>query len=101
MARLLIQPSACSYEMHIGSIKLLDYYGGYNEIKPDDYFASGIVLEEMKSDPCWKFPHRFYCVEDRWELKKEQLKKRVLSLSSLRRPEPTKTAAQQLQSGIA
>ena len=74
-----------SYEMHIGSIKLLDYYGGYQEVKPDDYFAAWLVLEEMKSDPCWRFPHRFYCVEDRYELKKQQQTKRALAN---RRPEP-------------
>ena len=45
-----------SYEMHIGSIKLLDYYGGYQEVKPDDYFAAWLVLEEMKSDPCLALP---------------------------------------------
>ena len=48
----------CRYEMHIGNIKLLDYYGGYNEVQPDAYFAAWMVLEEMKSDPCWKYPHR-------------------------------------------
>ena len=49
----------CRYEMHIGNIKLLDYYGGYNEVQPDAYFAAWMVLEEMKSDPCWKYPHRW------------------------------------------
>jgi hypothetical protein len=46
------------YEMHIGKIKLLDYYGGYNEVDPEAYFGAWMVLEEMKSDPCWKYPHR-------------------------------------------
>lgn len=63
------------YEMHIGKIKLLDYYGGYNEVDPEAYFGAWMVLEEMKSDPCWKYPHRFYCVEDRFEVKKQQNKR--------------------------
>ena len=73
----------CRYEMHIGNIKLLDYYGGYNAVTPEAYFAAWLVLEEMKSDPCWKFPHRFYCVEDRFEVKKQQSKRSLAH----RRPE--------------
>lgn len=69
----------CSYEMHISSIRLLDYYGGYEDITPEQYFAAQIFLEEMKSDPCWKFPHRFYCVEDRFEEKKKQMVKKLMA----------------------
>ena len=60
------------YELHIGAIKLLDYYGGYEEVSTQDYFAAQIVLEEMKSDPCWRHPHRIYCVMDRYEAKQQQ-----------------------------
>lgn len=45
--------------MHIGNIKLLDYYGGYDNVEPEAYFAAWMVLEEMKSDPCWRYPHRW------------------------------------------
>ncbi len=31
---------ACSYELHIRSIRLLDFYGGAQEIAPEDYFAA-------------------------------------------------------------
>lgn len=73
--------------MHIGNIKLLDYYGGYNVVTPEAYFAAWLVLEEMKSDPCSKFPHRFYCVEDRFEVKKQQSKR---TLTHRRRAESVK-----------
>ena len=75
------------YELHIGNLKLLDYYGGYNVVTPEDYFAAWLVLEEMKSDPCSKFPHRFYCVEDRFESKKQQTKR---ALTHRRRAEAVK-----------
>jgi len=74
------------YEMHIGNIKLLDYYGGYDNVEPEAYFAAWMVLEEMKSDPCWRYPHRFYCVEDRFEVKKQQTKRALTQKH--RRPEP-------------
>lgn len=67
--------STCRYELHIGAVRLLDYYGGYEDLSPEAYFAAWLVLEEMKSDPCWKFPHRFYCVEDRYEVKKKKAKR--------------------------
>ena len=78
---------ACSYELHIGAIRLLDYYGGYEDVTPEAYFAAWLVLEEMKSDPCWKFPHRFYCVEDRYEVKKKKAKRTLAH----RRPDKSRT----------
>lgn len=34
--------SPCRFELHISTVRLLDYFGGPSDMGPDEYFAAGL-----------------------------------------------------------